>query len=53
MIKTFVLLFFTANAVFMWLSVDNAALPIPIRFLAFLLLSLNVFTGAGFLAKGR
>jgi hypothetical protein len=53
MIKFFVLSFFVTNAGFMWLSVDNSALPIPMRFLAFLLLALNIFTAAGFLAKGR
>jgi hypothetical protein len=53
MIKAFVLVFFVANALFMWLSVDNSALPIPVRFVAFLLLALNLFTAAGFLAKGR
>jgi hypothetical protein len=53
MIKAFVLVFFAANAFFMWLSVDNSALPIPVRFVAFLLLALNIFTAAGFLAKGR
>jgi hypothetical protein len=51
MIKLFVLLFFTGNSIFMWLSVDNSALPIPVRFLAFLLLALNVFTAAGFVAR--
>ena len=53
MVKLFVLVFFAANSVFMWLSVDNSALPIPVRFAAFLLLALNIFTAAGFLAKGR
>lgn len=53
MVKIFVLAFFSANAWFMWLSVDNAALPIPVRFAAFMLLALNIFTAAGFLAKGR
>jgi hypothetical protein len=53
MVKITVLLFFIANAIFMWLSVDNDALPIPVRFLAFLLLALNIFTAAGFLAKAR
>jgi len=36
MVKITVLLFFIANAIFMWLSVDNAALPIPVFFVVFL-----------------
>lgn len=51
MVKLFVFVFFIANSIFMWLSVDNTALPIPVRFLAFLLLALNVFTAAGFVAR--
>lgn len=51
MIKAFVLVFFAANAFMMWLSVDNSALPLPVRFLAFLMLALNIFTAAGFVAR--
>lgn len=51
MIKFFVLVFFAGNAILLWLSVDNSALPIPVRFLAFLMLALNVFTAAGFAAR--
>lgn len=51
MVKIITLAFFVANAAFMWLVVDNAAQPISVRFGAFLLLALNVFTAAGLLAK--
>ncbi|MGI9142710.1 MAG: hypothetical protein ACR2IJ_05920 [Fluviibacter sp.] len=51
MIKAITFLFFIANALFLWLIVDNSALTISMRFGAFLFLALNIFTAAAVLAK--